>query len=77
MSEEVSEEVKAGTFSDQDEVGGAVGQVSSRREAFGAARTSTAHTGSVNSQEFPSDCPPLAVTLWKPNQQKTNLKTAL
>lgn len=30
VSEEVSEEVKAGTFSDQDEVGGAVGQVSSR-----------------------------------------------
>lgn len=30
VSEEVSEEVEAGTFSDQDEVGGAVGQVSSR-----------------------------------------------
>lgn len=30
VSEEVSEEVEAGTFSDQDEVGGAVGQVSGR-----------------------------------------------
>lgn len=30
VPEEVSEEVKSGTFSDQDEVSGAVGQVSGR-----------------------------------------------
>ena len=30
VSEEVSEEIKAGTFSNQDEVSGAVGQVSGR-----------------------------------------------
>lgn len=48
VSEEVSEEVEAGTFPDQDEVGGAVGEVGSGREAFRAARTSTAHTGSVD-----------------------------
>lgn len=29
MSEEVSEEVKAGTFSDKDEISGAIGKVSS------------------------------------------------
>lgn len=60
VSEEVSEEVEAGTLSDQDEVGGAVSQVSSRGKTFGAARTSAAHAGSVDSQELPSDCPPLA-----------------
>lgn len=30
VSEEVSQEVEAGTFSDHDEVSGAIGQVSSR-----------------------------------------------
>lgn len=73
VSEEVSEKVEAGTFSDQDEVSGAISQVSSRWEAFGAARTSTAHTGSINSQELPSDCPPLAVTLWNINPKKADL----
>lgn len=63
VSEEVSEEIKAGTFSDQDEVGGAVGQVGGGREAFWRARTSAAHTGGVYGEELPSDCPPLALTL--------------
>lgn len=30
VSQEVSQEIEAGTFSDQDEIGGAVGQVSGR-----------------------------------------------
>lgn len=65
MPEEVSEEVKSGTFSHQDEVSGAVGQVSGRGKAFGTAGTSTAHAGGVYSQELSSDRPPLTVTLWR------------
>lgn len=67
MPEEVSEEVKPGTFPDQDEVSGAVGQVSGGGQALGTAGTSTAHAGGVYSQELSSDRRPLAVaaTLWK------------
>lgn len=65
MSEEVSQEVESGTFADQDEVSGAVGQVSGRREAFGTTGTRAAHAGRIYSQELPSDRPPLHVALWK------------
>lgn len=68
MSQQVTEEVKAGTLAHQDEVGGAVGQVGGGRQAFGAARAGTAHAGRVNGQELPPDCPPLAVALCKETQ---------
>lgn len=70
VSEEMSEEIEAGTLSDQDEVSGSVGQVSGRREAFGAAWTCTAHTCSIYSQELSSDRPPLVVTLWNKQPPK-------
>lgn len=65
VSEEVSQEVESGTFADQDEVSGAVGQVSGRWEAFGTTGTRAAHAGRIYSQELPSDGPPLRVALWK------------
>lgn len=65
----MSKEVETGTFSDEDEVCGAVSQVGSRREAFRAARTSTAHAGSVYSEELSSNRPPLATTLWMKRKQ--------
>lgn len=64
VPQEVPQKVEARTLSDQDEVGGAVGQVSGGREAFGAPGTSTAHAGSVYGEELPSDCPPLAVIFY-------------
>lgn len=57
------EEAEAGTLSNQDEVGGAVGQVSRRRETFRAARTGATHAGCIYRQELPSDRPPLTVVL--------------
>lgn len=61
VSEKMSEEVEAGTFSDQDEVGGAVGQVSGGRKTFRAAWTRAAHTCRVYGQKLPPDPPPLAI----------------
>lgn len=69
----MSKEVETGTFSDEDEVCGAVSQVGSRREAFRAARTSTAHAGSVYSEELSSNRPPLATTLWMKKKKQTDL----
>lgn len=69
VSKEVSKEVETGTFSDEDEICGAVSQVGSRRQAFRAARTSTAHAGSIYSEELSSNRPPLATTLWMKKPQ--------
>lgn len=58
VSQKVSEEVQAGTLPDEDEVCGAVGEVSGGRQAFWAAGTRAAHTGRINGDELPSDHTP-------------------
>lgn len=52
MSDEVSEEVQTGALPDEDEVCGAVGEVSGGRQAFGAAGTRAAHTGRVDGNKL-------------------------
>ena len=66
VSDEVLEEVEAGALADQDEVGGAVGQVRGRGQTLGAAGTRTAHAGRVDGQELAPDRLPTAInTLWE------------
>lgn len=61
MPQEVSEEVQTGALPDEDEVSGAVGQVSRRRQAFRTAGTRAAHAGCVDSDELvPDHTPPTA-----------------
>ena len=63
MTQQVTQEVKAGALADQDEVGGAVGQVGGGGQALGAAGASAAHTGCVDGQELTPDGLPLTITL--------------
>lgn len=64
VTEQVPEEVEAGAPPDEDEVGGAVGEVSRGRQALGAAGTRAPRGGGVDGEELPVDHPPTA-GVWK------------
>lgn len=63
MSEKVPEEVQTGTFPDEDEVRGAVSEVSGGRQAFWTSRTRAAHTGRVNGNKLPTDHAPTTAAI--------------
>lgn len=65
MTKEVSEEVEMGALPDEDEVGGAVGEVSGGRQAFGTAGTRAAHTGGVDGDKLSVDHAPSGAAIWK------------
>lgn len=65
VTKEVPEEVEMGALPDEDEVGGAVGEVSGGRQAFGTAGTRTAHTGGVDGDKLSVDHPPTVAAIWK------------
>lgn len=69
MSKEVSEEVQTGALPDQDEVRGAVSEVSRGRQAFGTAGTRAAHIGRVNGNELSTDHAPTTAAIWNKSQE--------
>lgn len=58
MSDQVSEEVEAGAFPDEDEVRGAISEVSGGREALRTAGTRAAHTGRIDGNKLSADHTP-------------------
>lgn len=58
VSKQVSEEAQAGALPNEDEVRGAVGEVSRGRQAFGTAGARAAHTRCINGDEVSVDHAP-------------------
>lgn len=57
------EEVQVGTLPDEDEVRGAVGEVSKGRQTFWTSGTSAAHTSSIDGNKLPMDHSPTKATI--------------
>lgn len=65
MTTEVPEAVEMGALPDEEEVGGAVGEVSGGRRAFGTAGTRAAHPHAVDGDKLSVDRAPTAAATWK------------
>lgn len=63
VTQQVAQEIKSWALAHQDEVSCAISQVCRGRQAFGAARTSTAHTRSIDGQKLSPDYLPYSFGL--------------
>lgn len=65
VPKKVPEEGQTGTLPDEDEVCGAVSEVSGGRQAFWTAGRRAAHTGRINGNKLSTDHTPATAAIWK------------